>query len=133
MVKFEVKIDKPLDYDLTSKLKTALTKCALIVEADAKLKCPVDTGELRQSITHEVYRDGCVIGTNYEYAPYVEYGTGLYASNGLGRQDKWSYQDSKGQWHTTVGQKPQPFLQPALNDNRDKIVEIIKDSITGGK
>ena len=28
-----------------------------------------------------------------------------------------SYKDAKGEWHTTTGQKPQPFLEPALLDN----------------
>lgn len=67
-------------------IKSALTKCALIVEAEAKLKCPVDTGELRQSITHNVYDDYAEVGTNYEYAPYVEFGTGLFAAKNDGRQ-----------------------------------------------
>lgn len=49
------------------------------VESAAIRGCPVDTGRLRSSITHEVDRDseGLVgtVGTNVEYAPYVEFGT----------------------------------------------------------
>lgn len=45
-------------------------------EGYAKDDCPVDTGRLRNSIAHAV--DGgeniVYIGTNVEYAPYVEYG-----------------------------------------------------------
>lgn len=69
-----------------SKIQEALTKCALLVEADAKLNCPVDTGSLRSSITHNVYKDYAEVGTNYEYAPYVEFGTGLFAVNNYGRK-----------------------------------------------
>lgn len=54
-----------------------LTKAALLVEASAKINCPVDTGLLRSSITHNVYADYAEVGTNYDYAPYVEFGTGL--------------------------------------------------------
>lgn len=67
-------------------IKRALTKSALLVEADAKMNCPVDTGLLRSSITHNVYNDYAEVGTNYSYAPYVEYGTGLFAEAGDGRQ-----------------------------------------------
>lgn len=45
-------------------------------ESYAKKLCPVDTGRLRNSITHQQYDDHTeVIGTNVEYAPYVELGT----------------------------------------------------------
>lgn len=50
-------------------IKKALTKSALLVEADAKINCPVDTGLLRNSITHNVYNDYAEVGTNYSYAP----------------------------------------------------------------
>lgn len=66
----------------------ALEKAALFIENEAKLRCPVgDTGLLRASITHDVEGNEAVIGTNMEYAPYVEYGTGLFAEAGNGRQD----------------------------------------------
>lgn len=42
-------------------------------ESYAKKLCPVDTGRLRNSITHQQYDDTTeVIGTNVEYAPFVE-------------------------------------------------------------
>ena len=34
----------------------------------------LDTGRLRNSIAHAVYDDAAYIGTNVEYAPYVELG-----------------------------------------------------------
>ena len=44
-------------------------------ESYAKKLCPVDTGNLRNSITHQQYDENTeVIGTNVEYAPYVELG-----------------------------------------------------------
>lgn len=45
-------------------------------ESYAKMLCPVDTGNLRNSITHEQENETTeVIGTSVEYAPYVELGT----------------------------------------------------------
>lgn len=57
-------------------IKVALTKIGLIVERDAKLKTPVDTGRLRNSFTNEVKMDekAVYIGSNVEYAPYIEFG-----------------------------------------------------------
>lgn len=108
-------------------LEQALNKACLIVENEAKKLCPVDTGQLRSSITHEVVENEGRVGTNVEYAPYVEYGTGLFAANGDGRQERWSYQDDEGNWHSTIGQHPQPFLHPALNNNREQVLQTIKD------
>lgn len=108
------------------------TACAL-VERTAKEKAPKDTGELRRSITSEIRSSGDelqgVVFTPLEYAPYVEYGTGLFAVNG-GRQDvPWNYRDDEGNWHSTSGQHPQPFLQPALDENREQILRILKEAL----
>lgn len=107
-------------------LDEAVDKACLIVENAAKKNVPVDTGALRRSITHEVENGTGYIGTNLEYAPYVEYGTGIFAAAGDGRKERWSYQTADGQWHSTVGQHPQPFLHPALDNNRKKVMDAIK-------
>lgn len=113
-------------------LDEVLNKACILVENDAKKKCPVDKGQLRNSITHEVERTEAVVGTNTEYAPYVEIGTGIFSSEGTGRQDKWSYQDAEGHWHSTVGQKPQPFLNPALDENRKEIIQLFREELKKG-
>lgn len=112
-----------------STLQQALGKACALVERSAKEKAPKDTGALKQSITSKVENDKGVVFTPLEYAPYVEYGTGLFAEES-GRKDvPWNYQDDKGNWHSTSGQKPQPFLRPALDENRERIIEIIKEGI----
>lgn len=113
-------------------MEQALNKACILVENQAKENCPVDTGELRMSITHYVEGDTGVVGTNKQYAPYVEYGTGLFAKEGNGRQTPWSYQDAKGEWHSTKGQKPQPFLEPALLDKQKAIIKIFDEAIKEG-
>ena len=51
-----------------------------MAETYAKGLTPVDTGALRNSITHKVEmgeeQSKVIVGTNVEYAPYVELGTG---------------------------------------------------------
>ena len=121
-----IKLDKLSNVSVDS----ALEKACLIVENSAKEKVPVNTGNLRSSITHTVENNVGTVGTNVEYAPYIEFGTGLFSSQGDGRQDvPWRYQDAEGNWHTTSGQNPQPFLEPALNENRTKIQRIFNDTL----
>ena len=110
-------------------LTDALNESCLLAENTAKEDCPVDSGQLRNSITSNVSGETGEVGTNVEYAPYVEYGTGVYNP---GRLTPWSYQDASGEWHTTTGQKPQPFLVPALDSNRDKILNIFKEKVKEG-
>lgn len=114
----------------TSSIEKGLEKACALVERSAKQKAPKDTGQLRRSITSKVEGLQGIVFTPLEYAPYVEYGTGLFAESG-GRKDvPWNYQDDKGVWHSTNGQKPQPFLRPALNENREEIVQTIKEAIS---
>lgn len=127
------KIDKLIGVE---KVESNMKKACAIVERDAKQNAPKGTGELRNSITSkvEVDEDGNVSGYVFsplEYAPYVEYGTGLFAENG-GRKDvPWHYQDDEGNWHSTSGMKPHPFLRPALEDNRIKIILTLKENLNG--
>lgn len=111
------------------KLNQILSQACLIVENQARRDAPVDNGVLRNSIRSEVEGKQGIVGTNIEYAPYVEFGTGLFAVNGDGRQTPWSYQDEMGEWHTTIGQHPQPFLGPALETNRETIINFIKERL----
>ena len=55
--------------------KTGLEEIGIVAEGYAKATCPVDTGRLRNSVTHLLKGYDCFIGTNVEYAPYVEEGT----------------------------------------------------------
>jgi len=93
----------------------------------------VDTGRLKNSLTHEVVPDEAMveIGTNVEYAVYVEYGTGKYASNGGGRSTPWLFQDSKGEFHITSGMKPNHFLRDALQDHKKEYKEIAEAVLDG--
>jgi HK97 gp10 family phage protein len=73
-----------------------LARRAIRVEARAKQLCPVDTGRLRSSITHELATQGgqlsARIGTDVDYGKHVELGTARAAA--------------------------QPFLRPGLDAAR---------------
>lgn len=105
--------------------------CSLLV-AEAVKKAPKGNGELRRSIKFKIDNtDDEIVGVVYSnllYAPYVEYGTGLFAENGNGRKDvPWHYQDEEGNWHTTSGMPPSPYFRPALDENRNEILKILKE------
>lgn len=85
----------------------ALEEIGLAAEGYAKRACPVDTGNLRNSITHAVEsaEDAVYIGTNVEYAPYVELGTSR--------------------------QKAQPFLRPAASEHGAQYRQVLKKALGG--
>lgn len=109
----------------------ALERCGEQAEGYAKDLAPVDTGNLRNSISHKVDPDepAAYVGTDTEYAPYVEFGTGIYAEGGGGRPTPWVYQDDEGNWHWTAGNKAQPFLKPAVADHAKTYSNIIKSEL----
>lgn len=81
----------------------ALEEIGLTAEGFAKKKCPVDTGRLRNSISHASTEDTAYVGTNVEYAVYVEMGT--------------------------VNTKPQPYLRPAVTEHKDTYRAIVKRNL----
>lgn len=112
----------------------AIDRGCQIIENKAKELCPVDDGILRASITHKVQESSVgtitgTVGTGVEYAPYVHQGTGLFAVNGDGRKEPWVYKDAKGQFHKTIGQKPQPFLLDASIGEMDAVIRQISEVI----
>ena len=110
---------------MRNQAEAALEKCGATAEGYAQDLAPVDTGNLRNRISHVV--DGgdnrVYVGTNVDYALYVEMGTGIYAAGG--RPTPWAYQDSKGNWHWTHGQRAQPFVKPAIADHAGTYQTII--------
>ena len=89
---------------LNDQIAVALETIGLRAERHAKAYCPVDTGRLRNSISHASDEDSAYIGTNVEYAPYVELGTSR--------------------------QKAKPYLAPAVQKHIDEYKKIVKDTIS---
>lgn len=112
-------------------IQAALRKACMVVERSAKQNAPKGrTGELARSIESKVENLEGIVFTPLEYAPYVEYGTGLFAEEG-GRADvPWTYKDERGNWYTTYGMHPQPYMRPALNQNREEVLRILKEGMS---
>ena len=99
---------KEVSEDIKAALLRGFETCGLVAEGYAKKLAPVDTGNLRNSITHEV-DDGepaVYIGTNVEYAPYQELGT--------------------------IHIKAQPFLKPAVADHANEFRKIFENEMKNG-
>lgn len=116
----------------------ALEACGLTGERFAKELVPspgkTGTGALRNSITHAVDESELTayIGVPHgptSYGIYVELGTGKYYPGG--RPTPWVYQDAKGNWHMTHGQRAQPYLKPAVADNTQTYRDIIEGELHG--
>lgn len=110
-------------------ISAAIGKACALVEGEAKKKAPKDTGALRRSISSTVKGLEGTVFTPLEYAPYVEYGTGLFAEKGGRKNVPWYYKDEEGKWHITSGQHPHPYMRPALNENREEVLRLIKEGI----
>lgn len=111
----------------------ALERCGLQAEGYAKDLCPVDTGALRNSISHKVVdsEPAAYIGTNAEHGGYVELGTGQYSSTGGGTpKSHWVYMGDDGEWHIGKPMKPRPYLKPAVADHVGTYRNIFKDELS---
>ena len=64
--------------ELKKRKAAALEAIGITAEGYAKKETPVDTGRLRNSMSHTVVGDDVYIGTNVEYGPYIEMGTVNY-------------------------------------------------------
>ncbi len=116
---------------LANRTHVALEAVGIQAEGFAKRSAPVNTGRLRSSITHAVKGSDCYIGTNVDYAMWQELGTGIYASDGKGRQSPWAFQDSKGVWHNTRGVKPKHFIRNAAANHSKEYKAIIEHYLKG--
>lgn len=117
----------------------AITLSAVRIEATMKAKCPKATGYTQATIDTEFTRTPTSItakvgpsGDAY-WAKYIEYGTGIFAVGGDGRKTPWVYYNEVWQrfvW--TQGNRPQPFIYPALRANASFTRDIMKAAITEG-
>src|SRR5690625_2421561 len=99
-----------------------------LVQGDAKLLAAVDSGDLQQSIQDDVSEDGDdIVGkvfTNLEHAPYIEFGTGQRGQASEHPPDmNLSFRQD---W---AGMAAQPYMYPAINQNRKEIPQIVANEV----
>lgn len=139
-------------------MKRAMARALEIIggkaETYAKALTPVGTvestgvehyigGTLKNSITHAVEGDTVVIGSNVEYAPYVELGTGkeykppprymeAHGKKGKGR-DRWFYQDMNGDWHVGYPRKGVHMLQKAVEEHVSEYEDVVRKELSNAQ
>lgn len=95
-----------LKAELSRAKKAALTAVGQQAGKNVRQITPVDTGRLKNSITHRLQGDSAVaIGTNVEYSTYVEMGTSKM--------------------------KAKPYLRPGIENNAEQYRDIIKQYLSG--
>jgi len=120
----------------------------LFVQSEAKKRAPVDTGRLRASIMPNVrtLRGGTIqgaVGSNLEYAPYIEMGTGVFADPP--RKAHWPPGSALDTWAKRHGftsgaqvafiigkrggLRARKFLYNAVAENKDKIARLIGQTV----
>ena len=111
-------------------------------------KAPTDTEKLKPNIqvkddstdTELNVKAGIFAESAINYAIYQEYGTGIYAENGQGRQTPWLWQVKSQKWADIFGievgqsvlwhgNQPHPFIRPAWDENKDKIEEKLRTAL----
>ena len=97
MAKYTDNTDKILA-EIDRLTQQRLEIAAQMVERTAKQMVPVKTGTLKRSITHIIQKTKAIIGSNLNYAPWIEMGT--------------------------TNQSAQPYLRPALMANLGKIKRL---------
>ena len=95
------------------------------IESYAKGICPVDTGALRNSITHAVDGDTVIAGSAILYAPYVELGTGREYSP----PPQWMENNAPRGAGLIKGVKPRPYLRPAVENHVDEYKSIVDNEL----
>lgn len=119
--------------DVDAATDRALRETALQVERDAKLKAPVDTGNLRASLQAQRRPPGWAVGTNVRYAPAVEFGTGPHViTPNEAEALRFPGPDGDPVFARRVehpGTPAQPFLRPALDGAEDDLVQRIAAEI----
>ena len=96
------------------------------IESYAKGLVPVDTGALRNSITHAVDGDTVLAGSAISYAPYVELGTGKDYSP----PPEWMENNApRGAGIISRSVKPRPYLRPAVENHLDEYKNVIETEL----
>lgn len=111
-----------VESDVTKAIYRALEICGGKAETYAKKLCPVDTGNLRNSITHQREGDDTeLIATAVTYAPYVEIGhhqePGRYVP-AIGKRLVASYVPGK------------PYMAPALENHVSEYKEVFETELS---
>jgi phage gpG-like protein len=118
-------------------LLSGMRRATLLVQRDAKRLSPVDTGRLRASIVPEIRQRGNtiqgVVGSNVIYAAAAELGSRPHYPP-ISALQTWASRHGMNAYvlQRAIGRrgtKAHRFFQQSFAQNRDRIVELIGDSV----
>jgi len=133
-IKIQIEAEELFDSKEIENEVSNLVKSTLYgIETDAKRNCPVDTGRLRGSITTNITgKMSGECGTNVEYAEDVEYGTRPHVIKPKNKQALHWKEGNTDIFAKEVhhpGTKAQPFFEPAVKKNEEKLDKKIDELI----
>ena len=132
-------LDKPL--------RNFFARATIAIQNRARQNAPVDTGRLRSSIGTRVDSGNPPawgeVGTNVQYAPYMEYGTGLFAEGPNAKGDRhfppggaldvWAARHGFDSGFTVAqiigrrgGLRPRRYLRNAVKESLGDVREYVK-------
>lgn len=127
-------LDK-LDVKIQAEVRDEMNASALTIQSSAKRSAPVDLGFLRNSIylKEDSKKKEIVftVGAKAKYAPYIEFGTGTEVTVPAGYEELAIL--FKGKNPAKINIRPQPFLIPAFENEKPKLIERITKLIKNVK
>jgi hypothetical protein len=110
-------------------INRAINRSILDIHRASRDTTPARTGHLAGTYQLKVEGLKGEIGPTAKYNIWVHQGTGIYAVNGDGRKTPWRYKDKDG-WHFTRGQRPNPYLQKAVDQTQEKITKNFEEGLS---
>lgn len=123
--------------EIGKQMQEAVEKSAFEIERDAASEAPVDRGKLRNSINTEVGALTAKVSVGAEYGIFVEEGRKPGGFPPLDPIRKWSQRHGIENWFAVArkiareGTDPQPFFEPAIDENRLGIEKRFEDLADG--
>jgi phage protein, HK97 gp10 family len=134
---------------IAPELYRLMDQCGTFIRDDARLRVPVDIGDLRKSIQNTIREiEGgieTIVHTNSDHAAFVEFGTGpVGAANHQGISPLAQPVYAREKWRGVIpflkngkdsgirfiaGQPAQPYLYPALKENEQQLEQFLVDGI----
>ena len=112
MARTEIKVENhfpDVRKAFAEQLNLGLEVIGATAEGYAKKDCPVDTGRLRNSITHQAEGNNAYIGSNVEYAAVVEFNAKVAHTTGKAH-----------------------FLRDAATNHGDEYRALMEDALKSG-
>jgi HK97 gp10 family phage protein len=121
------------DYEVAKKevVKNIIKDTALQIQANAKQRTPVDTGNLKRSISVDIAADelSAKIFTDVEYAASVEFGSAPHKIEVKNASVLSDGSNFLGKEVNHPGTPAQPFLFPAYEEEKNEYIDKLERAL----